>query len=73
MNKLKSCPFCGGTATYYRAEIKIKGKSTDTITIKCSNCESRSKRFKFDGSMLSSQDRAYNAAAALWNRRVNND
>lgn len=73
MIKLKPCPFCGGIPTYYRAEIKIKGKPTDTITVKCSNCNSRTKRFLFDGSMLSSQNKAYNDASALWNRRVDNE
>lgn len=68
--ELKPCPFCGGKARFHRAELTIKGKLTDSVIVRCTKCNTRTRRHLFDCTTLNSRENAYVNAANTWNRRA---
>lgn len=70
MRNLKSCPFCGHKARYHSAELTIDGKKTYSISITCTRCNSRTRRYLFGGASSYSSEEAYKNCTDAWNRRV---
>ena len=80
MENLKPCPFCGGTAKFY----KIANKSSDlfigyTFRIKCEKCGmGRPKNYEYDvcmneeGNIEIGRDDRYEVIEE-WNRRANDE
>lgn len=68
MDKLKSCPFCGGSALYIeeRAFAGI-GKIDVLLSVKCVTCGSRTKGIRVND--VADADRK-KMAAVEWNRRA---
>ena len=72
MDKLKSCPFCGGEAyleTSHRAF--IKARTTKVAFVRCTKCEARSGRVPLsDYGCTSISVEANKKAINAWNRRA---
>ena len=70
---LKPCPFCGKKAKLHRATLTINNRLTDSVVAKCIKCNSRSRRYLFDGTTLNDMANAYKNCISAWNSRVNNE
>lgn len=72
MDKLKSCPFCGGEAYLEMSHRAfIKARTTKVAFVRCTVCEARSGRVPLsDYGCTSRSIEANNKAIEAWNRRA---
>ena len=67
-DKLKSCPFCGGEASFRRTRKESMTGRWDAWIV-CKQC--CAKPFKFEGRMWEKEEDALKVLCREWNRRAN--
>lgn len=65
---LKTCPFCGGEAEFYRTPVKSNCRWCDSVVVRCKVCEARTNRILYDA-RKHQNDNEYDDAAEAWNNR----
>ncbi len=71
-DKLKPCPFCGGSAKIeYDRETMGMGECPEVAFVICENCGCKTKNY-YIGGYYGSKDNEKNAVK-MWNRRTNNE